>query len=143
MTMKQWNAAIQLVGLVVVGTWLVLDGMGAAGPGSDFAAVAMKLVWAIGAVIIFNILGSILTVILVSIVTRTELKDEKADERDALIDAKAMRNGGAVTSVLAALSLLAVALGVAPGFAVYALFVAPVLGGATDAVSRLVYYRIG
>jgi hypothetical protein len=143
MTMKQWNAVIQLVGLVVVGAWLVLDGLGSGASSSDFAAVAMKLVWAIGAVIAFNILGTIVTVIVVSIVTRSELKDEKSDERDAIIDAKSMRNGGAVTSILAALSLLALAFGVAPVFAVYALFAAPVLGGATDAVSRLVYYRIG
>lgn len=143
MTMKQWNAVIQLVGLVVVGGWLVLDGLASGGPGSDFAAVATKLVWAIGGVIAFNILGTIVTVIVVGVVTRSELKDEKSDERDAIIDAKSMRNGGAVTSILAALSLLAVALGVAPVFAVYALFVSPVLGGATDAVSRLVYYRIG
>ena len=37
----------------------------------------------------------------------------------------------------------ALAFGADPTFAVYALFAAPMLGGTTDAVSRLVYYRIG
>ena len=45
--------------------------------------------------------------------------------------------------VLAALTLLAVAFGIDPILAIYGLFAAPMLGGVTDAVSRLVYYRIG
>jgi hypothetical protein len=47
-------------------------------------------------------------------------------------------------SIAAALALLLLAFAnVAPVFAVYALFVAAMLGGAADAASRLVYYRIG
>lgn len=143
MSMKEWTPIIQLVGLVLVGGWLLFDGLAGGFGATDFAAVAMRLVWAIVVVIVFNIAATILVAIGVGIATRTEFKDEKADERDVAIDAKSMRNGGIVTSSLAALSLIALAFGVVPIFAVYALFASPVLGGATDAVSRLVYYRIG
>ncbi len=143
MSMKEWTPVIQLVGVMLVAGWLLFDGLGGGFSTADFAAVAMRLVWVIGAAIVFNIAMTILVAIGVGIVTRAEFKDEKADERDIAIDAKSMRNGGVITSSVAALSLIAIALGVVPIFAVYALFLAPLLGGATDAVSRIVYYRIG
>jgi hypothetical protein len=142
MSFKEWTAVVQIVGVIVIGGWVVLDafGGGAAGP---LAAVAMKLVWAIGAVIAFNIVAMIVTAILVSIAQRAELKDERADERDRSVAARSSRNGYMVTSIGAAAALLMVAFGLDPVIAIYALFVAPMLGGATDAVSQLVYYRIG
>lgn len=128
--------------MLIVG-WLIYEGLTGGVAEAGFAAVAMRLVWAIVAMIVFNVVAMILVMIGIGIVTRTEPTDEKVDERDISIGSKAMRNGGAVTASLAALSLLVLALGATPIFAVYALFAAPILGGATDAVSRLVYYRAG
>jgi hypothetical protein len=143
MSQKEWEAIIQLVGLGLVVGWLVLDGLGGGFAETSFAAVAMRLVWAIAAMVAFNIIAMIITMIGIGIVTRVEPRDEKPDERDVAIGAKALRNAGGVTASLAGLSLVVLAFGATPIFAVYALFAAPVLGGATDAVSRLVYYRIG
>lgn len=143
MSQKEREAVIQLVGLVLIVGWLIYEGLTGGVAEAGFAAVAMRLVWAIVAMIVFNVVAMILVMIGIGIVTRTEPTDEKVDERDISIGSKAMRNGGAATASLAALSLLALALGATPIFAVYALFAAPVLGGATDAVSRLVYYRVG
>ena len=143
MTFKEWHAVIQLIGQVLIVGWLVLDGMGGGAAGLDFGGVAARLCWAILAMIGLTILLTIVTVIMVSVVQREELKDEAADERDRLVAALGGRNGGAVTSSVAALSLPALALGVEPILAVYALFAAPMLGGTTDAISRLIYYRVG
>jgi hypothetical protein len=143
MSFKEWTAVGQLIGQVLVVGWLVWDGMSGGGTGLDFAGVAVRLCWAIVAMIVLNIALTILSVIVGSILAGEELKDEKADERDHSIDARSGRNSGYVTSSAAGLSLLALALGVDPVFAVYALFAAPMLGGTTDALSRLVYYRLG
>jgi hypothetical protein len=142
MTFKEWTAVIQLAGLVVIGGWLASDFVAGAGD-SSVAAVATRLVWAIGAVIVFNIVVTIVMAILVSIARGEEFKDERADERDVLVAAKGSRNAYAVVSLGAAAGLLLLAFGFDPRFGAYALFVAPMLGGAVDAVSRLVYYRIG
>jgi len=143
MSQKEWEAVIQLVGLVLIVGWLMYDGLVGGFTEAGFAAVATRLVWAIVAMVVFNVVAMVLVMIGIGIVTRTGPTDEEADERDTSIGSRAMRNSGAVTASLAALSLLALAFGAPPIFAVYALFAAPVLGGATDAVSRLVYYRIG
>ena len=143
MSFKEWTAVGQLVGQVIIVAWLVLDAMGGGAAGLTVTDVAVRLCWAIVAMIGLNIVLTIIAVIVGSIIAREELKDEKADERDISIDAHSGRNAGYVTSSAAALSLLALALGADPILAVYALFAAPMLGGATDSVSRLVYYRIG
>lgn len=143
MSQKEREAVIQLVGLVLIVGWLIYDGLAGGFAETGFAAVAMRLVWAIVAMIVFNIAAMVLMMIGIGIITRTEPKDEKPDERDDSIGARSLRNGGGVTASFAALSLIALAFGADPIFAVYALFAAPVLGGATDAVSRLIYYRIG
>lgn len=143
MSFKEWTAAGQLVGQVMIVGWLVWDGLQGGGAGLDFAGVAVRLCWAIVVMIGLNIALTIVSVIVGSILAGEELKDEKADERDLAIDARSGRNSGYVTSSAAGLSLLALALGVDPILAVYALFAAPMLGGTADALSRLVYYRIG
>jgi hypothetical protein len=143
MLFKQWEAVVQVIGVIGVAIWLVLD-LGANGPGATIPEAAAKLVWAMVGLIVANIVGTILVAILVSVVRREEFKDEKADERDRFIGTKSNRNGYIVTSSVAGLSILALAFsGIDPVYAVYALFAAPVLGGVTDAVSQLVYYRIG
>lgn len=73
---------------------------------------------------------------------RSALEDEEADERDRAIAARSSAYGHAVTSIPAALALLAVALGMDPVLAIYALFVAPMAGGLADSAARLVLYRI-
>ena len=142
MSYKEWTAIVQLVGVGLIGYWLVNDLM-TVGIGHDPAAVATKLLWAIGGVIVFNIVALIVVAIVLSIIQREEFKDEADDERDRAISGKSHRNASTVTSILCVVALANVAFGVDPAIAVYALFVAPFIGGATDAVSRLVYYRIG
>jgi formate/nitrite transporter FocA (FNT family) len=144
MSFKELTAWVQIIGAVAIGGWLINDALGG-GFASDvpLPAIATKLMWAIGAVIVFNIAGIIIATILVSIAQGAELKDEKADERDRSISDQSNRNGYMVTSILAALALGAVAFGAQPMIAVVALFVAPMVGGVVSAGSQLVYYRVG
>ncbi len=143
MTSRELTAAVQVAGVILVLGWLGLD-VTANGLGASIPDAAVRLVWATGGLIVFNILATIAAVIVISIVLGRAYSDEKPDERDRLIATRASRNGYIVTSSFAALSLLALAFaGIDPVLAVYALFLAPVLGGTTDAVSQLVYYRIG
>ena len=143
MSFKELTAWVQIIGAIVVGGWLINDGLNG-GFASTFplSAIAMKLLWAIGAVIVFNIAGIIVATILVSIAQGAELKDEKADERDRSISDQSSRNGYVVTSLLAAVALGAMAFGAEPVIAVAALFVAPMVGGVVSAASQLVYYRV-
>ncbi len=141
MSFKQWSAVIQLAGSAVVAIWLFANPPAA--DAMDFAAIARRLLWAVLALVAFNIVMTIVVVILVSIARREEMKDEAADERDRAIAGLSMRNAYAVGSIAAALALVPLALGADPILAAYALFAAPLLGGVTDAASRLVYYRLG
>jgi uncharacterized membrane protein len=143
MSFKEWTAVTQIVSAVVFGGWVIADYLGGGAAGLDMAGIAMKLVWVIVWIVAFNIVAIILVTILVSIARREEMKDEKPDERDRTVADRSNSNGYLVTSIVAALVLLGVAFGLDPIFAVYGLFTAPMLGGVTDAVSRLVYYRIG
>ena len=144
MSFKELTAWVQIIGAVVIGGWLVNDAInGGFASTVPLSAVAMKLLWAIGAVIVFNIVGIIIATILVSIAQGAELKDEKADERDRSISDQSNRNGYVVTSLFAALALGAVAFGAEPIVAVVALFVAPMVGGVVSAGSQLFYYRVG
>lgn len=141
MTFKEMMAGVQLIGVAVVGGWLAWDAGSGGAAGLSIADTAVKLLWAVGAMIVFNVVGTILGTILVSIAQRAVLQDEPSDERDLVIEAKSLRNGGIATSIAAALSLVPLALGVDGAFAVYALFVAPVIGGTVNAVFQLYYYR--
>jgi Cu/Ag efflux pump CusA len=140
MTSKEMMAWVQLLGVVVIGGWLGWDAVtgGAAG---TIAEIAQKLLWAVGAMVGFNIVGAIIGTILVSIAQREELKDEPADERDHAVAARSLRNSGIATSIVAALALIPLAFGADANWAVYALFVAPVIGGTINAASELYYYR--
>jgi uncharacterized membrane protein len=142
MSFKEWQAVVQILGVVAVTVWLVLDPVGVSAE-AGMAALAWQLVWAFVALIAFNILATIVVTILVSIVRGEELKDERADERDRAIETLSSRNGYVVTSAAAALVLLPLAFGVDPSLAIYALLGAPMLGGVAHAASLLVYYRIG
>jgi formate/nitrite transporter FocA (FNT family) len=107
------------------------------------AQVSRTLLWAIAAMVVFNIVGTIVVTILVSIARREELKDEAADERDRAVQMRSMRNAYVALSIGAAGSLLLLALGFDPILAAYALFSALMLAGATDSASQLYYYRFG
>ena len=141
MTFKEMMAGVQIVGVVAVGGWLAWDVAGGGALGADAAAIAVKLLWAVGAMIAFNIVGTIIATIVISIIQRSELRDEPSDERDDAISAKSQRNSAIATSILAALALIPLAMGADVNLAVYALFVAPVVGGTINAMSELYYYR--
>lgn len=141
MSFKEMMAGVQIVGVFVVAAWLAWDAASGGLSGIGTAGVAIKLLWAVGGLVVFNIVGTIIATILVSVVQREVIKDEPADERDMAIEAKSLRNGGIATSIAAALSLIPLAMGAEANFAVYALFIAPVLGGAVNAAFQLYYYR--
>jgi hypothetical protein len=143
MTYKEWVAVVQVVSAAAVGIWLLVDYLGPGIGEGTVASVAMRLLWAIGAVIVFNIVVTIVVSIAVSIARREEFKDERADERDRSIAALSARNGYIVTSIAAAAGLVGLAFGADPVLGAYMLFGAPMLGGVVDALSQLVYYRIG
>lgn len=141
MSFRELNAAIALVVSVIAAVWLAREIAG--GLPEDLSAAAMRLVWAVGVLVVVNLVGIIVTVIAIGIATRTAVRDEKADERDRHINARAMRNAYVVASAGGALTILALALGVDPVLAVHGLFGALLLAGATEAASALLYYRIG
>ena len=144
MTYKELTAVVQIVSVAVVACWVGLQMAGNPEVTASVPAAAMMLLWAIGISIVFNIAVLIVGTILVSIAQGREVKDERADERDRAITDRSMRNGYFVMSVGALVALLVLAFGnVPPVTAAYALFAVAMLGGAADAVSRLVYYRIG
>ena len=142
MSHKEMIAGIQLVGQVLVAIWLVWDLTSGGLAGATVVSVAIKLLWAIGAVIVFTIIATIVMTIVVSIARREEFKDEPADERDTLIEAKSQRWSAYITSALAALALFPLAFGADPVWAVYALFGAPMIGGTVNAAYMLYYYRV-
>ena len=141
MTYKEWEAVVNVLGAVVVGSWVALEAL--ANPATTVAEVAARLLWAILFVVLFNIAAMIVVAILVSIARRAEFEDEPADERDAAIGMKGLRNGYIIASIAGAGSLFPLALGYEPSVAAYLLFGGLMLAGVVDAVSRLVYYRIG
>jgi predicted membrane protein len=144
MTFKELTAAVQLISVAVVIWWVWSQVGGNPEVTTSVPAAATMLLWAIGISVVFNIAAMILGAILVSIAQRAQMKDERADERDRSVNDRSMRNGYLVMSVGALVALLVLAFGnVPPVTAAYALFAAAMLGGAADALSRLVYYRIG
>lgn len=141
MSFKEWTAVISILSAGVISGWVLQQAQ--AEPLTELSAVAMRLLWAIGAVIVLNIVAMIVFSILASIATGREVKDERADERDRAIAMRSMRNAYFVASIGGLGFLVLLAFGFAPALAVYALFGALMLAGVTDSVSRLVYYRLG
>lgn len=142
MSHKEMVAGIQLVGQVLVTVWLVWDLLNGGLVGASVMSVAVKLLWVIGVVIVFSIIATIIGTIVVSIRRREAFRDEPADERDLLIEAQSQKWSAYVTSSLAALALIPLALGADPVLAVYALFGAPMVGGTVNAIYQLYYYRV-
>ena len=141
MTYKEMNAAVMLLGAVVISVWVLTGAIG--DPTLTLSTVATRLCWAILASIVFNIAAIIVFTILISIAQGREFKDEAADERDRLVGAKAMRNAYVVASLAGLAALTVWALGYEAAAGVYVLFGGLMLAGAVDAGSQLVYYRFG
>lgn len=142
MSHKEMVAGIQLVGQVLAAVWLVYDLLTGGLVGASVAGVAIKLLWVIGAVIVFTIVATIIMTIAVSVVRREQFKDEPTDERDMLIEAKSQKWSAYATAIAAALALFPLAFGADPVWAAYALFGAPMIGGTINAVYQLYYYRV-
>ena len=141
MTYKEFEAVVQIAGAAVIGAWVTFEAV--TDPATSVAEAAARLLWDILFVVLFNIAAVIVVTILVSIARREEFKDEKADDRDAAVGTKGMRNAYLVASIAGAASLFPLAWGADPAVAAYVLFGGLMLAGVVDAVSRLVYYRIG
>lgn len=142
MTFKEWNAAATVLSAMAIAAWVGRDLL-TAGPAASLAGAASNILWAIGASILVSIVAIIVTTILVSVVQRAELRDERTDERDRLVNGKAMRNGYLVLSVGVLGVLILMAAGMAPPLAPYALFGVAMLAGIVTSASELIYYRIG
>ena len=143
MSFKQWTAVVQLVAAGIVGVWLLREVSVAGAFPDTIEDAARRLLWALGFIIAFNILASIVTAILVSIARGEEIKDERADERDKAVNAKGMRNAYLALSIGGLATLIFLGVGGNPPGAAYLLFAAMLLAGAVDSASRLAYYRLG
>ena len=143
MSYKEWNAGILLIASLLIGAWVAWDaffGGTFAGPVSHLAQI---LIYAILVSIGFNIAAVIVVTILVGIVRREQFRDERADERDKAVTAKAMRNAYLALSIGGAVTLAVLAWGPGGTVPIYVLFAALMLANATDSASRLYYYRVG
>ena len=140
MTYKELNAAVMVVCGLAVTAWVAWQALNV--PAPDVESVAWRLLYAIGLNIIINIVLMVLATIMMSVAQREELKDERSDERDRAINDRSMRNSYFAVSIGGLGVIIALASGLGPVFAAYALFAALVLGGLIDPISRLVYYRI-
>src|SRR5215217_2529544 len=111
MSHKEMIAGIQVVGQALVTVWLIYDALTGGLVGATVMSVAIKLLWVIGAVVVFTIIATIIMTIVVSVARREEFKDEPADERDLIIEAKSQKWSAYTTSILAALALFPLAFG--------------------------------
>ncbi|MEQ1770611.1 MAG: hypothetical protein ABL879_12300 [Devosia sp.] len=141
MSSKQIEAWVMVLGSVFISLWMVWKTLGAGVPATASGA-AWEVLWAIGYVIVFNIVAMIAGVILVSIAQREEVKDERADERDRFINARSMGTAYFVSSIGVLAVLVWLAFGLGPNLVPYALFAVGMAAGAASAVSKLVLYRI-
>jgi hypothetical protein len=143
MTYKEANAGVMLVSQVLIAAWLWRDTTTNPAAYETLTSTAGKLLWAIGIAVIFNIIAIIIVAIIGSIVTREEFKDERDDERDRSVNTRSMRNAYVVASIGGLAILILMASNAGPITAAFVLFGVLMAAGATDAASRLVYYRLG
>ena len=141
MSSKEIQAWVMVIGAFVISGWMAWD-IGRAGLAADAPTAAWQMLWAIGYVIGFNILATIVGVILVSILQREEVKDERADERDRLINARAMGTAYFMLSIGVLGVLIWQALGLEPNLVPYVLFGISMLAGVGYAASQIVLYRV-
>lgn len=142
MTQKELEAWVMVLSAIVISAWVWWDATRGGLP-ADVSGAAWKMVWAVGYSILFNIIAVIVGHILFAIITGgREISDEKADERDRLINGKAMRNGYFVLSIGVLGVLIWQGLGLPATLGPYALFGISMLAGGTYAASQILYYRI-
>ena len=141
MTQKELEAWVMVLSTIVISGWVWWGARDGVPP--DVAGAAWRMVWAVGYSIVFNIVAVIVGHILFAIVTGgREISDEKTDERDRLINGKAMRNGYFVLSIGVLGVLIWQGLGLPAELGPYALFGISMLAGGTFAASQVLYYRI-
>lgn len=141
MSFKEWDAAIMVVSGLGVMVWVGLGAL--TEPNLALAAVATRLLMAVGLSIVFNIVAHIVIAIIAGIFHREHPRDEPADERDQALSLRAMRNAYVICSLGALLSLVPLAMGATPELGAYLLFTALMVAGLVYAGSRFVYYRLG
>lgn len=142
MTQKELEAWVMVLSTIVISGWVASDALGNGVP-ADVSGAAWKMVWAIGYSVLFNIIAVIVGHIVFAIITGgSEMSDERADERDRLINGKAMRNGYFVLSIGVLGVLIWQALGLPAELGPYALFGISMLAGGIFAASQILYYRI-
>lgn len=142
MSYKKWNAVIALLSVVLIGAWVTVGALSSGDWAGPVSPAAWRVLWGIILSIGFNIVAIIVVSILVSITRREQFRDERADERDIAIRDRSYRNGYFVVSISGLFVLIALAAGIGPALAVYAIFAALWLAGATVELSRLLYYRM-
>ena len=143
MTQKELEAWVMVLSAIVISGWVAWDATSGGVPG-DVSGAAWKMVWAVGYSVLFNIIAVIVGHIVFAIFTGgREITDEKADERDRLINSKGMRNGYFVLSIGLLGVLIWQGLGLPPELGPYALFGISMLAGGTYAASQVFYYRFG
>jgi heme/copper-type cytochrome/quinol oxidase subunit 2 len=141
MTGKETEAAVMVIGSVVISGWLAWDAANGGVP-ATLPDAAWKVLWAILYSIIFNIVAVIVGFIIVSIAQREELKDERADEREHSINARSMVTAYMVLAIGVLGVLFWQAFGLPAHLGPYALFGISMLAGAGHAATKLVLYRI-
>lgn len=142
MTQKELEAWVMVLSVIVISGWVWMDANGGGVP-ADVSGSAWKMVWAVGYSIVFNIIAVIVGHIVFAIFTGgREISDERADERDRLINGKSMRNGYFVLSIGVLGVLIWQGLGLPAELGPYALFGISMLAGGTFAASQVLYYRI-
>jgi hypothetical protein len=142
MTQKELEAWVMVLSTIVISGWVWWDATRGGVP-ADVSGAAWKMVWAVGYSILFNIIAVIAGHILFAIFTGgKEISDEKTDERDRLINGKAMRNGYFVLSIGVGGVIVWQALGLSAELVPYALFGISMLAGGVFAASQVIYYRV-
>jgi uncharacterized membrane protein YbjE (DUF340 family) len=141
MSTKEIEAVVTVLSAIVIGVWVWM-GVAAKGFAPTASAAAWEMLWAIGYVIAFNIVAMIVGVIVVSIAQREEVKDQRADERDKLINGKSM----AVAYFLLAIGVLGVliwqAVGIDGNLIPYVLFAISMVAGVGSAIAKFTLYRV-
>lgn len=141
MSHKEINAWVMAASAVLISAWVVF-GIASDGLAPTAQQAAISMVWAIGCTILFNVVAVVVSVVAVTIVQREELRDERADERDHLVTARAMRNAYFVLSSGVGVILVGLALGLEMVTLPYLLFGISMLAGGIFALSQAVYYRV-
>lgn len=141
MNTKQISAVVMVLGAVLISGWVAVD-MGNGGVPASPSDAAWKMLWAIGYVIVFNIIAVIIGAIVVAIFQRGEPPIDQTDERDRLINSRSMVTGYFVLSIGVLGVLIVQALGLPANLVPYALFGISMLAGASFAAAQLVLYRV-